>query len=238
MTKAIILSAGQGKRLLPLTEHCPKCLLTVKDKPVLEWQIDALLAGGISEVNIVTGFHANLVDELVKKRYQSQVKTLFNPFFDVSDNLASCWLARQAMDDDFVLINGDTMFERRILDTVLGSPEAPITLTVDYKDHYDDDDMKVELDDLQVRHVSKTLTPEQTHAESIGFLYFRAEGPGLFHAALEETIRQPKGLKAWFLSVIDALAGKQLVKACSISGLRWAELDFVADLDTARDIFE
>ena len=236
--KALIIGAGQGKRLLPLTEQCPKCLLTVKDKAVLEWQVDALLAGGISEVNIVTGFHAGMVDELIRKRYPDQVKTLFNPFFDVSDNLASCWMARQVMDGDFVLINGDTMFERKILETVLASPKAPITLTVDFKDQYDDDDMKVELDDLQVRHVSKTLTAEQTHAESIGFLYFRGDGPGLFHAALEETIRQPKGLKAWFLSVIDALAGKQLVRACSINGLRWAELDFVDDLDSARDIFE
>lgn len=239
MTSAVILSAGQGKRLLPHTEHCPKCLLTVKGKTILEWQIDTLLATGIHEVNIVTGFHADLVDELLEKRYQGngQIKTLLNPFFDVSDNLASCWLARHAMQGDFVLINGDTLFERAILDTVLNSPVSPVTLTIDFKGSYDEDDMKVELSENRVVHVSKALIPTQTHAESIGLLYFRENGPELFCAALEKAMRQSRGLKSWFLSVIDAMAGQQLVTSCSISGLRWAEIDFIDDLDSARSIF-
>ena len=238
MTTAIILSAGQGKRLLPHTEHCPKCLLSLGDKTILEWQIDTLLAAGLSEINIVTGFHATLIDELIARLYPgAQVKTLLNPFFDVSDNLASCWLARQAMQDDFILLNGDTLFERAILDKVLHSPTCPITLTIDYKDDYDDDDMKVELAGAQVVHVSKALTAGQTHAESIGLLYFRNNGAALFRQALEENMRQPKRLKAWFLSVIDALAGLGLVTSCSIKGLHWAEIDFIDDLQRAKSIF-
>ena len=198
MTTAIILSAGQGKRLLPHTEHCPKCLLTVKDKTVLEWQVDTLLAAGISEISIVTGFHAELIEGVIERRYKNHAKvsTILNPFFDVSDNLASCWLARHVMQDDFILVNGDTLFEEAIMDRVLSSPSAPITLTIDYKEEYDDDDMKVELSELQVVHVSKSLSVGQTHAESIGLLYFRDEGPELFRKALDKNIRQTTGLKA------------------------------------------
>jgi len=239
MTTAIILSAGQGKRLLPHTEHCPKCLLTVGNKTILEWQIDTLLAAGLTAIHIVTGFHADLIDKLINKRYSGEatVKTLLNPFFDVSDNLASCWLARHAMQDDFILLNGDTLFEKAILDKVLNSAACPITLTIDDKDDYDDDDMKVELAGSQVVHVSKSLTEGQTHAESIGLLYFRDDGAALFRQALEENIRQPRRLKAWFLSVIDTLAGGKLVTSCSIKGLRWAEIDFIDDLELAESIF-
>ena len=67
--KAIILSAGQGRRLLSLTENMPKCLLPVSGKPIIEWQIDALLSAGINEITVVTGFQSGLVEALLQQRY-------------------------------------------------------------------------------------------------------------------------------------------------------------------------
>jgi len=238
MTRAIILSAGQGRRLLPLTEKQPKCLLPIAGRCILQWQLDALLESGIDDITIITGFHSELIEQLISSKYSAHpgVKTLYNPFFNVSDNLASCWQARACMDDSFLLINGDTVFEAEVLNHVLASPTAPITLTIDQKAAYDEDDMKVELEGLQVRHVSKILKPEQTHAESIGMLYFRGEGPSLFREALETAMRKPTGLKSWFLSVVDNLATKNLVQACQISGGRWAEIDFIVDLENAEKL--
>ena len=234
MTKAIILSAGQGRRLLPLTAERPKCLLEVAGRTVLEWQLDALLGAGIDEVSVVVGFHADAVEALLRDRWaEAPVRALFNPFFDVADNLASCWLARGAMSGDFVLVNGDTVFEPQLLERVLASPPAPITLTVDRKPAYDDDDMKVQLDGMRVLHVSKTLAHEHVHAESIGLLYLRGEGPRLFRTAIERALRHPTSLRLWYLSVVDALAADALVHACSIEGLRWGEIDFPPDLDRA-----
>ncbi len=238
MTKAIILSAGQGRRLLPFTENQPKCLLSVGGKTVLQWQLDALLATGIREITVITGFHSDLVEQLLQSEYagNNRVRILYNPFFNVSDNLASCWLGRSSMDGDFLLINGDTIFEHSVLERVLASPSAPVTLTVDFKADYDEDDMKVELDGLQVRHVSKILGTEQSHAESIGMLYFRENGPQQFRNTIEEAMRKPAGLKSWFLSVVDAMADENLVRACSVSGMRWAEIDFIADLEAAEKL--
>jgi L-glutamine-phosphate cytidylyltransferase len=238
MTRAIILSAGQGRRLLPLTEKQPKCLLPIAGRCILQWQLDALLESGINNITIITGFHSDLIEQLIAEEYSAHtgITTLYNPFFNVSDNLASCWQARAFMDEDFLLINGDTVFEADVLNDVLASPTAPITLTIDQKETYDEDDMKVELDGLQVRHVSKILKPEQTHAESIGMLYFRGEGPALFREALELAMRKPTGLKSWFLSVVDNLASKNLVQACPISAGRWAEIDFIVDLETAEKL--
>jgi len=238
MTRAIILAAGQGRRLLPLTADRPKCLLPVAGKSLLEWQVDHLLDAGAAEVTLVTGFRAEAVDAVVAHRYGGRgVRTLFNPFFEVADNLASCWLARGCMSGDFLLLNGDTLFEAAVLDRVLRSPAAPITLTVDRKDAYDDDDMKVQLDGGRVRHVSKTLPHDQVQAESIGMLYFRGEGPALFRDALDASMRHPTSLRLWYLSMIDALAGRGCVQSCTITGLRWAEIDFPPDLARAETLF-
>lgn len=239
MTNAIILSAGQGKRLLPLTETRPKCMLTVAGKTILEWQVQTLLAAEIGRIFIITGFNSDLVEEHVNDRFgadMGRIDIIFNPFYSVSDNLASCWMGRHAMDEDFLLLNGDTLFEPALLDTVLASPAAPVTLTIDYKDSYDNDDMRVELQDSMVISVGKTLPDEHTMAESIGLLYFRGEGPALFRDHLDRHMKQGDGLRLWFLSVVDALAGQSLVRACSINGYRWCEIDFKRDLEKAESV--
>jgi len=238
MTKAIILSAGQGSRLLPLTENKPKCMLTVAGRTVLEWQLDALVSVGINEITIVTGFHSKDVEKLLNSNYAQHpgIKVLYNPFFNVSDNLTSCWLARTSMDTDFLLINGDTIFEVAVLEHVLASPPAPIILTTDQKPSYDEDDMKVQLDGQQVKQVSKTLLIEQTNAESIGMLFFRENGPSIFKTSLEDAMKTPDGLKSWFLSVVDRLAKEEMVQCCFVTGLKWAEIDFIADLEFAEKL--
>lgn len=236
--RAVLLSAGQGKRLLPLTADRPKCLIKVGARTLLEWQVDALLETGVREVVVVTGYRSDLVEKLVQKRYaHSPVRIEFNPFYDISDNLASCWIARSAMDGDFLLLNGDIIFDTAVLRRVLASDPAPITLTVNFKDEYDDDDMKVQLQRGVVRRVSKTLAPQQTDCESIGMLYFRDRGPKLFCAAVASAIRHPASLKLWYLSIIDALSADGVVKPCPVTGLGWAELDFPSDLDVARATF-
>ena len=239
-TKAVILSAGQGRRLLPLTKSSPKCLLSISGKTIIEWQIDALLTAGIEEITVVTGFKTNLVEKLLQQRYPNhkQIRTLFNPFFEVADNLASCWIARSVMDCDFLLLNGDTIFDVSLLAQVLESEPAPITLSIDYKKTYDADDMKVQLDNKGlVKHVNKTLPENQINAESIGLIYFRSNGSALFRDAVEEALRYPAELKSWYLTIIDTLASKNLVNVCSISGHRWCEIDYSSDLAKAKELF-
>lgn len=235
--EAIVLSAGQGKRLLPLTADRPKCSLEVGGQWVIHWQIDALLEAGIERVCPVLGYGAERVESSLAARYgRERVQPLFNPFFSVADNLASCWMAREAMQADFLLLNGDTLFEAGVLERLLDSPPAPVTLAVDHKPSYDDDDMKVQLDGRRLVRVGKTLPAAAVNAESIGMMVFRGHGPQLFRDALEEAMRAPSGLRRWYLSVIDALADDDVVQVCSIDGLRWAELDFPADLDDVEAV--
>lgn len=232
--KAIVLSAGQGRRLLPLTESAPKCAVDLHGRSLIDWQIDQLLASGVDEVVVVTGFGAERVDSLLERRKdRARLRSLYNPFFEVADNLASCWLARNEMDPDFVLLNGDTLFEPAVLRSLLDSPVQPITLAVDRKAHYDADDMKVQLDDGRLLAVGKDLPAERVDGESIGLMLFRDQGPSQFRRALEAAMRSPLGLKQWYLSVIGTLAAEGQVWTCSIEGMDWSEVDYPLDLARA-----
>ena len=86
MTSAIILSAGQGRRLLPLTENCPKCLLKIGHKTVLEWQIETLLSAGIENIYVVAGFNIGKVEDHVSGKFaqHDSIQVIFNPFYEVS----------------------------------------------------------------------------------------------------------------------------------------------------------
>jgi choline kinase len=236
--KAIILSAGQGKRLSPLTDTRPKCLIDLAGKTVLHWQLAHLHAAGVAEAVVVTGFGANLVEaEIASLDLPGlTVRTLFNPFYALSDNLATCWLALEEMRGPFLILNGDTLFEPAIAQRLLVAPAAAITVTVDRKGSYDADDMKVRTDGgATLLEIGKTI--ETYDAESIGMLRFEAEGAALFAAAVKAALRRPEGLKRWYLSVIDQLARETgVVRIASIEGLAWAEMDFPEDLPRAREL--
>ena len=236
--KAIVLSAGQGKRLLPLTTEKPKCLLMVDDeRTALDVQLGALARSGVERVVVVAGFGADYVERHLECQPVPgiQVEVFYNPFFAMTDNLTTCWLSRQLMDEDFLLLNGDTVFEDRLLQRVLDEPAAAITVTVDHKREYDDDDMKVSLDeDGRLLAIGKTLKSEMVSGESIGMLRFQGAGPKIFRDALERSIRQPGALDAWYLSVINELAQDVPVDTASIRGLWWREIDDRRDLDEVR----
>lgn len=235
--KAIILSAGQGKRLSPLTDTRPKCLVELSGRSVLEWQIRHLRQAGITEVVVVTGFAADAVEsELAGLRLPGlTLRTLFNPFYSVSDNLASVWLARSEMQGAFLLLNGDTLFEPAIAERLLSAPSSPITVTIDRKGAYDADDMKVRTDGQALREIGKTI--ETYDAESIGFLRFEPEGAALFTDIVERALRTPEGLRRWYLSAINQIAqAHDAVAVRSIEGLQWAEMDFPEDLPKNREL--
>lgn len=233
MTNIIILGAGQGRRLSPLTDDKPKCLVSVQGQRIIEWQLRAIACCGLSDVTIVTGYAADQVDTAVAlSGTQLRVKTLYNPFHSLADNIASCWVARDLFASDTVLINGDTLFDPRILTKVLQENACDIAVTIDRKGNYDADDMKVQTDGARLRRIGKTLTG-QIDGESIGMLRFRRGGGALFRRALDRALRAPGWHKLWYLSVIDSLAGEGGAGVIDIAGLPWAEVDFPHDLPIA-----
>ena len=242
---AILLSAGQGSRMLPLTAERPQCLIDFSGRSLLAWQIEMLARGGVKRIDVVTGFMTDRVDAELANINDPRVEiaTKFNPFYKVADNLGSCWIARDAMDGDFLILNGDTLVSEEIVNRVQaggakGDKVFPIAVTVDIKPAYDSDDMKVNRDPAtgRLNRIGKTLTAAESNAESIGFLAFRNEGAALFREAVRAAMRTPEGVQHWYLKVIDSLAPTGKVGTVSIEGLGWGEVDFLTDIEAATKL--
>ncbi len=237
--KAIILSAGQGRRLMPLTSNMAKCCLTLHGKSILEWQLSQIAKCDIDEVIVVTGFAYEMVDAIVDRVKGIKVRTLHNPMYAHTDNLGTCWEARAEMDGPFVLMNGDTLFEAAVLQRLLDMEKSfSITLATNAKPHFDLDDMKVITDGERLLKVSKQLDISLVSAESIGLMVFDERGAEAFTEKLEEMMDKSDALKLWYLSAIDQLASEGLAGVCPIDGLSWCEVDDAADFSAAADVVE
>jgi len=230
-----VLSAGQGKRLLPLTEDRPKCALMLGERTLLGWQLEALAAAGASEVVVATGFRAELIRQLIDGYDKLAVRTAHNPFYAHCDNLGTCWAVRHEMTDPFVIVNGDTLFEPAVFARLISSPDDhPLTLVTNKKSSYDDDDMKVIVAGNELKRVDKKLPAGAVHGESIGMIRFQGDGPRLFRERLESMMAVESALGRWYLSAIDALAAQGCVGVVTTGSHDWCEIDDRKDLEHAR----
>jgi L-glutamine-phosphate cytidylyltransferase len=236
IVQVIILAAGQGRRLLPLTADTPKALLDIAGKPLILRQIEAFALHGVSKFKVVTGYAAGRMEDVLSEaasRLRVSIGTIYNPFYSVADNLASCWMARHAMAQDFIQVNGDNVFAGDLVERLMAAPKRPVSVAVNTKSSYDADDMKVILKDSLVAEIGKGLDPEKVHAEANGFYIFRGEGVAAYQDVLERFMREPSGLKQWFPAAVSRLAQERDVAAVSLDGICWAEVDFPQDYDQA-----
>jgi len=114
--QAIILAAGQGTRLRPLTDYCPKCLVEVRGKPILGYQLEALCEAGVRECIIVVGHRATQVRNAFGPRFRDlSIRYEENEILDRTNNIYSLWLARRWITEDLLLLEGDLVFEPDLL---------------------------------------------------------------------------------------------------------------------------
>ena len=234
--KAIILSAGQGSRLGHLVDDRPKCLIDFNGRSLLDRQLDTLAANGVAEAVVVTGFHDELVQQSVAARSAGPaVRTIFNPFYKVADNTGSLFMAREELIGDCLVWNGDTLVSEALMAKVVGNDRSGICVTVDRKDVYDEDDMKVVEQGGRLLQIGKRIA-EGVNAESIGLLAFRSGGAERFREAIEAAMRTPEGTTIWYLRVIHHLAQQGEVWTLDIEGEEWGEVDFPPDVEAAREL--
>lgn len=235
--KAIILSAGQGSRLGHLTDQRPKCLIEFAGRTLLDRQLDTLAAGGVKEAVVVTGFGDDQIEATLARRSGGPaVRTIYNPFYKVADNTGSLYMARHELAGDCLVWNGDTLVSKGLMAKVLASSRSGICVTIDRKDSYDSDDMKVVVDDEgRLKEIGKRLS-DGVNAESIGLLAFRDGGAERFRSAIDQAIRTPEGTTIWYLRVIHQIAQSSDVWTLDIKGEQWGEVDFPEDVESARGL--
>ncbi len=228
--RAIILSAGQGSRLLPLTATRPKCLIEVGGKAILDHQLDALFAAGIAEVVIVTGYLGEQIAAHVAPRGDA-VRTIENPDWATVSSIGSLWVARDFLTDDFIVMNGDTVYEPAILAHAIADAQDGVNLLVEpLTERAEHDDMRVAVRDGRIAAVAKTLTDDDATHRSLGVILVQRDG-GDYAAMLRTIYEEPAGSGAFHHSIIDRLAKAQAAHPVEVHSAHWQEIDRPEDME-------
>ncbi len=232
--KAVILVAGVSRRLYPLTEYRPKCLLEVGGKTILDHQLDAVRAVGIREVTLVTGYRREQIREHAEHRYPDlEFSYRINHHFFETNTAYSLWLAgEEFLDRDFVYMNGDVLFEPRLLERCIESP-ATAALAVEAK-QCGDEEVKVIVDGEQRIHaIGKGLAPEQCLGEFIGVARFAAPITAYFYQALDALVHAG-ARNDYFEAALAKMAPHHPLHAVDVTDLPCIEIDFPEDYEKAR----
>jgi choline kinase len=238
--KGIVLAAGPGRRLQPLTDDLPKTLLPLADgRTILDLALANLSSVGIEDVVVVTGFAADRVDERrreLEERNDVQLELVFNEHAEEWNNAYSLWLARAAFAEGAILVNGDTVHPASVEERLLTARGPGVLLAVDTEKPLGEEEMKVRLaEDGTLQTVSKEVDPETAEGEYIGVTLIEAEAAEPLAEALEATWRRDPSdyYEDGFQELVDR-GGK--VHVAAIGSVEWVEVDNHEDLARAREI--
>lgn len=224
---AIILAAGSGSRLLPHTAHVPKCLTSIAGHPILRYQVAALRQCGISDIVIVIGYKGDRIREFV----DSSVTVVENQEFATSNSSYSLWLAREHMTDGFIHLNSDLLFDPMMLRALLSAP-AENAIVVDRHVRSGSDMMKSRMHGTRILAMSKELS-QHVAAEVIGPAKFGRAGAAIILRRLSQ-LAAASDRNRWAYSVFGELAAETRFVGVDNPGCFWAEIDTLADHESAE----
>ena len=234
--KALILAAGFGSRLAPITDALPKSLVPVNGTPILFKQIENLLENGISDITIISGYKADVLEKAVHERWP-EIHIIESVDYAATNNMYSAWLGRKAMGGEpFLMMNADVFFDASVVAALLAyDGENAIVTDIG---RYLEESMKVVERGGRLVSISKAIAPEDALGASIDVYKFSAEGGAAFFEKCRVYIEDRKELKLWSeVALNDVLEeGKVPFAACPLDG-RWLEIDNHEDLAAAEALF-
>lgn len=186
----VILAAGMAKRLRPLTDKCPKCLLAVGERTLLQRTVDAMMKAGINELVVVTGYKAEMIRDFLTAHYPSlTIHFIDNPDYAHNNNIFSLWLTRPFTEGrEFLLSDSDILFNPQIIATVLATEGDALAVN---RHELGEEEMKVIVDDnSRVVEISKVCAIEKAIGESVGFEKMTADYSKALFAELEQMIER------------------------------------------------
>lgn len=233
--KALILAAGLGSRLAPITDHCPKSMVPVNGKPILFKQIENLHENGITDITVISGYKAEVLEEAVSSAF-SGIRFIRSVDYMNTNNMYSAYLARAVLkNEDFLMMNADVFFDASVITELLACPyENAIVVEIG---KYIEESMKVTQIKGHLSHISKQILPEEALGVSIDVYKFSSCAGAAFFAKCKEYIEEKKECKLWSEVALDTILSEVEFKACPLKG-RWLEIDNHEDLAAAERLFK
>ncbi|HUS10251.1 MAG TPA: phosphocholine cytidylyltransferase family protein [Pyrinomonadaceae bacterium] len=229
--KAVILAAGKGVRINGATGGSPKCLLTVGGVTLIERQIKMLRLCGISDIIAVVGCGA----DLVQRACGTDCDYVINERFETTNSLYSLWLCRERLRDGFVVLNGDVLFDERLLNLLLTSPHDDSLLfepSINPLARLGDEEMKVKVRGGMVVEIAKSIDPNAADGENVGIAKFGREGADLLIECMDLLISSGRH-NSWVPQAFQEFALRRPLIAIPTRCLPWIEIDFVEDYQKA-----
>ncbi len=238
--KAIILAAGVGSRIRPLTDNLPKCLLKIGGKSILEIMVSHIQDCGINEIVFVLGYLQDQIKQIVTTKFPDlTAHFVINDRYAETNTGFSLMLTKNFVGDSaFVKFDADVVFEKKILKKLIECGHETC-LCIDKNIHLDGEAIKVVTrGETRVVKASKLVDPTAAVGESIGIEKISAQTAKLLFAELEIMMADEKNHQAYYEGAYERLIEKDVAfHALDISGLKWSEIDTKADLGQAEEIF-
>ena len=235
ITQAVILAAGMGVRLKELNRGIPKGFISLADNiPIIEHSIETLLACGISDIIIVTGFMDEHYENL-RSRYP-QIKTVRNEKFSETGTMYSLWCARKLLNTDFILLESDLIFETRAIRELLESPVKNLLLITGKTEA--GDEVYVAADGGRVKQISKdkqilgSIVGEFVGVSRLSYDFYLK----LIRIA-EESFESDLKV-SYDMDCFVTVADKTPLGFLKIDNLLWAEIDDALQLKRAQKIWK
>ena len=228
---AVVLAAGIGRRLQPLTDETPKTLLEVNGRPILGHILDALVAADYERVTVVTGFEADQIRAFCEGYDDLAFEYIHSDAFRETNNSYSLWLARERLHEGFTLVNSDTLFPTDCLDRLRVHDGS--ALVVDADKELDEEEMKIRVENERVVAVGKEL--ERADGEYIGLCKFESEDATALVHQLDDLVDQGQ-TNEWYEAAFDRLVPDRPVSVVAVRD-DWIEIDDREDLRVARRLW-
>lgn len=232
--KALVLAAGLGTRLAPLTDDRPKCMVEVNGTPILFQQLNCLLENGVEDITVISGYRAELLEAVLAEKYP-MVHVLRSVDYASTNNMYSAYLGREAMGGAaFLMLNADVFFDSSVITALLqdAHPNAIVTEV----GRWIEESMKVRAEDGRLTSISKAITAEEAYGTTIDVYKFSPEAGAAFFEVCRQYIEVRGERKLWSEVALNDTLQMADFRACPLAG-RWLEIDNHEDLEAAEKLF-
>lgn len=234
--KALILASGVGKRLRSLTKYMPKSLLEIGNNTILGHQLESLLSCGIYDTIITTGPFENKVKDYVRKNYPNvNVSYVRNPRYRTTNYIYSMWLARRLIDDDVILLHGDLLFEKKLLERIVHC-KFPNCVLVNNKIEPPEKDFKAVIVKNRVVKIGVDFFGKNAFFSAPLYKFSKIDYL-LWINKIGEAVKRGK-LKIYAEDLLNEISDLILLRPVYFSNEFCMEIDTEQDLQKARSLFK